>query len=230
MTQTQNTQQNGLHIVATPIGNMGDITLRAIEILKSCTYIIGEEHRPTSTLLKRLNINQSQKQIYLLNEHSKKNDLEELVKLCAENPVALVTDCGTPVFSDPGSDLIKACRQKKIHVTTLPGASSLMGLISLSSQKLTQFVFVGFLPANKEERAQKLKELKSENRPWVLMDTPYRLQSTLEDLSQLLPNHRALLAMNLTQADELVLEGTFKELKANCTRESSEFMILRYGN
>lgn len=218
-----------LYVVATPIGNLGDITLRATEVLKSCSVIIGEEFRPASTLLKKLNIEQKDKQIYLLNEHSTKKDIDELVDICCKQNVALVTDCGTPVFSDPGADLIRACRKKGIKITSLPGASSLMALISLSSRKLQQFIFFGFLPANKEERAIKLKDLKGEVRSWILMDTPYRLKSTLEELAREMPNYQALLAVNLTQDSEEVLEGTFKELFAKCKATEGEFMILRYG-
>lgn len=219
---------NTLYIVATPIGNLGDITLRAIEILKICPVIIGEEFRPTSTLLKKLNIEQKDKQIYLLNEHSTTKDVDELVEICLTQNVALISDCGTPVFSDPGADLIRACRKKNMRVTSLPGASSLMTLISLSSQKLPQFVFWGFLPANKEDRAVKLKELKNESRSWIIMDTPYRLKSTLTELAREMPNQRALLTVNLTQNSEEILEGTFKELFAKCKADEGEFMILRY--
>lgn len=217
-----------LHIIATPIGNLKDITLRALDTLKACTIVIGEEHRPASTLLKKLGI--EQKEIYLLNEHSKPKDIDELVELCATQEVALISDCGTPVFSDPGADLIKVCRKRGIPVTSLPGASSLMTMISLSSQKLPQFHFHGFLPANKEEREKQLKALKQESNSWVIMDTPYRLKSTLEELAREMPNHRGLLGVNLTQENEIILEGTFKEISAKCTAEVGEFMILRYKN
>ena len=215
-----------LTLVATPIGNLKDISLRALDVLKNCDVLIGEEHRVASTLLKKLGL--EQKEIYLLNEHSKKNDLEELVELCRSRNVALISDCGTPVFSDPGADLIKICRQKSIPVTTLPGASSLMALISLSSKKLNQFVFVGFLPANKEQRAQALKNLKSEKRPWILMDTPYRLKPLLQDLALEFPNDQGLLGLNLTQENETILEGTFRELERKCPTDEAEFIILRY--
>jgi 16S rRNA (cytidine1402-2'-O)-methyltransferase len=232
-TQTSGSPQKmntsgALYIVATPIGNSADITLRAIDVFRQCKIIIGEEHRPTSTLLKKIGIDQSEKEIYLLNEHSKPKDIDELLELCKTQKVALVSDCGTPVFSDPGSDLIRACRKNNIATITLPGASSLMSLISLSSQKLTQFVFFGFLPANKEDRSVKLKDLKAERRPWIIMDTPYRLQATLKELATELPNARALLAVNLTQENEHIFEGTFKEITAQCQLESGEFILLKY--
>ncbi|MCB0351594.1 MAG: methyltransferase, partial [Bdellovibrionales bacterium] len=143
-----------LFIVATPIGNYSDITLRALELLKTCDILIGEEHRVASTMLKKLGL--EQREIYLLNEHSNKKDIDELVKLCAEKNVALISDCGTPGFSDPGAELIERCRKNNIQVSSAPGASSLMTLLSLSSQRINQFVFVGFLPANNEARVEAL--------------------------------------------------------------------------
>ena len=216
-----------LTIVSTPIGNEKDITLRALEVLKSADIVIGEEHRPTSTLLKKLGI--EKKEIYLLNEHSKKDDLYELLDFCRDKNVALVSDCGTPGFSDPGADLIRICRQKNISVTTAPGASSLMALISLSSQKLTEFVFLGFLPADKNSRDQVLLKLKGETRPWIVMDTPYRLKPLLEQLAEHFPKDRALLGLNLTQENEAAIEGTFPELLAKCPYEKAEFILLRYS-
>ena len=217
-----------LTIVSTPIGNNSDISLRALEILKNCDTVIGEELRVASTLLKKLGI--EKKEIFELNEHSQKDDLYELVELCQTRNVALISDCGTPVFSDPGADLIRLCRQKKITVTTAPGASSLMALLSLSSQRLDSFVFVGFLPAKKESRQQALNDLKKESRNWILMDTPYRLQALLQDLSEIMPNEKALLGLNLTQPDELVIEGTMKEIKKNCPLKEAEFILLKYSN
>lgn len=215
-----------LQIVATPIGNLADITLRALEALKTCDAIIGEEHRVASTLLKKLNL--EQKDIYELNEHSKPKDVIELVNLCRSKNIVLISDCGTPVFSDPGAELIAACRKEKILMSSLPGASSLMTLISLSSQPLKQFLFIGFMPANKTERAQALQTLKNEKKSWIIMDTPYRLKAVLHDLAEVMPNEKALLGMNLTQSNETILEGTLKEIKNKCPLEEAEFILLKY--
>jgi 16S rRNA (cytidine1402-2'-O)-methyltransferase len=217
-----------LSVVATPIGDYKDITLRALDTLKNCDILIGEEHRVASTLLKKLGL--EQKEIYLLNEHSKKKDIDELVELCTTQNVALISDCGTPVFSDPGAELIHACRSRNIKITALPGASSLMTLLSLSSQKLTSFLFVGFLPANKEERVKAIQDLKKEPRSWVIMDTPYRLQALLADLGREMPNEKALIGLNLTQPNETLIEGTFKEIENKCKIEEAEFIIIRYAN
>ncbi len=221
-----------LTIVATPIGHPQDITLRAIELLRTADIIIGEELRVASTLLKRLDI--PNKEIYELNEHSKKEDLYELLDFCKTKNVALISDCGTPGFSDPGSDLIKLCRQKNVPVTTAPGASSLMALLSLSSEKLLEFVFYGFLPADKSEREKALLNLKNEKRAWIIMDTPYRLRALLEGLSTQMPKSRALLGLNLTQSSEKTYEGSFQEIFRKCIEEDkiekAEFILLKYPN
>lgn len=218
-----------LFIVSTPIGNFDDISLRALEVLKTCDVLIGEEHRIASTLLKKLDL--PQKEIYLLNEHSKKDDLYELVDLCKNKNVALISDCGTPGFADPGADLISLCRKKNIKVTTAPGASSLMALLSLSSEKITQFNYLGFLPANSAERAKAIANLRSDNGAWVLMDTPYRLKPVLAELAKEMPAQaRALLGLNLTQPDELLIEGTFKEIEKQCAIDEAEFILLKYAS
>ncbi len=223
-----------LYIVATPIGNWGDITDRAREILKSCDAVIGEEYRPTSTLLKKIGItneNEKEKPIYLLNEHTKPKEVIDLCELCAKHTVALVSDCGTPGFADPGPALVKLCRNRKVAVTALPGASSLTTLLSLTSEPIRSFVFFGFLPRETSERERALLNVIAEPRAWVIMDTPYRLIPLLEYFGQKAPKARALLGLNLTQPSELVLEGTFSEilrLVRDAGDEKAEFMLLRY--
>jgi len=169
------------------------------------------------------------KEIYLLNEHTKKEDLYELLDFCREKNVALISDCGTPGFSDPGASLIKLCRQKNIPVTAAPGASCLMTLLSLSSEKLNEFLFVGFLPAENTEREKALLSLKNETRPWILMDTPYRLKTLLTSLAEIFPKDRGLLGLNLTQPEEFIIEGTFTEILQKCPCEKAEFILLRYA-
>jgi len=141
-----------LTIVATPIGNFEDITLRAKRLLDQADVVIGEQHRAASTLLKKVGL--QQKEIYELNEHTKPNDLKELVDLCKSKNAVLISDCGTPVFCDPGAQLIKKLREQNIPITTAPGASSLMSLLSLSSRPIKDFYFVGFLPAETSQRQQ----------------------------------------------------------------------------
>ncbi len=135
----------GLVLVATPIGNDQDISLRALEFLKQADTIILEEFKESTRFLRAQGI--SGKTYEQLNEHSTPEDILRLTQLCAEKEVALITDCGTPGFCDPGADLVRECRKKNISVKTMPGPSSLMAMLSLSSQRLDQFVFRGFMAA-----------------------------------------------------------------------------------
>ncbi|MCM2281865.1 MAG: 16S rRNA (cytidine(1402)-2'-O)-methyltransferase [Bdellovibrionaceae bacterium] len=213
-----------LKVVATPIGNLGDITLRAIEALKAAEIVIGEERRVVSTLLKRLGI--ENRDLRLLNEHSSDADVVELLQLCREKDVALVSDAGTPGFCDPGARLVAACRRENVPVTALPGASSLMCLLTLSGNRLDQFLFRGFLPAEREARDAALRELARESRPVIVMDTPYRLTKLLTELAERFPTRRALLGMDLTQESECIWEGLLPTIAARAAGQKAEFVLL----
>lgn len=216
-----------LYVVATPIGDVNEISLRALDILKSAEVIICESTKETSRLLRAHGI--AGKTYELLNEHTLPEEVKTLSELCASQNVALVSDCGTPGFCDPGASLVKLCRQKKIPVKSVLGASALMGLLSLSGERLDQFVFRGFLPAETEARRKALQDLQKERRPLVLMDTPYRLKKTLGDLREFFPRRRALLALNLSQDEERILEGPAEKLLEQLPYDKAEFMILLYA-
>src|SRR5690606_10127498 len=126
--------------------------------------------------------------------------------------VALVSDCGTPGFCDPGADLVEACHQAKVPVHGLPGASSLMVLLSVAGQRVDKFVFYGFLPTKQEDRARALKELASTRQALVLMETPYRCQKLFQDLSDTFANRFCVVGLNLTQENERVYRGKGKEV------------------
>lgn len=215
-----------LYLVATPIGDIQEITLRALEVLKQADIILCESTKETSKLLKALNIKAQKYE--LLNEHTTAEELQQIVNLCEQKTVALVSDCGTPAFCDPGNDLIRICRQKKIEIKSVLGPSSLMGLLSLSSVRLSQFVFRGFIPAETEKRNQEWNILKKENRAFILMDTPYRLKKTVEECLQNIPHRQILLAMNLSQPEEIILEGRPAFVSQNLTLDKAEFMLLVY--
>lgn len=215
-----------LYIVATPIGDVSEITLKAIEVLKNAEVILCESTKETSKLLKQLDI--KAKKYELINEHSTPEDLLNLLEICKNQTVALVSDCGTPGFCDPGNDLIHLCRKNKISIKTILGASSLMGLLSLSSVKLNQFLFRGFLPAENEKRAQEWKKIKSDSNAVIIMDTPYRLKKTLEETLQHFPSRNILLALNISQDDECILEGRPAYVLQNLNYDKAEFMLLIY--
>ncbi|WP_413612545.1 SAM-dependent methyltransferase [Bdellovibrio sp. HCB-110] len=215
-----------LYLVATPIGDTTEITLRALEILKSCDVVICESTKEASKLLRSHGI--TGKTYEVLDEHSTPADKAALVPLCAEKNVALVTDCGTPGFCDPGADLVRLCRQKNVPVKSALGASALMGLLSLSGQRLDEFVFRGFLPAETEARGKALKELTKEKRAIIVMDTPYRLKKTLNDMKEHFSQRKFLLTLNLSQEDESVLEGPIDKIISGLRFEKAEFMLLIY--
>ncbi len=216
-----------LYVVATPIGEYSEISLRALEIFNKCETIICESTKETSKLLRAHGI--SGKKYELLNEHTTMEEKKSLAQLCAQNDIALVSDCGTPGFCDPGADVVKFCRQANIPVKSVLGASSLMGLLSLSGERIDQFLFRGFLPAETEARGKALRELTKEKRPIIIMDTPYRLKKTLTDMKEHFAQRRFLLAMNLSQEDEQIIEGSIDKVISQSKHEKAEFMLLIYS-
>lgn len=215
-----------LYLVATPIGDIKEITLRALEILKTADVILCESTKETSKLLKQLDI--KAKKYELLNEHSTLDDLKRLLEICKNETVALVSDCGTPGFCDPGNDLIGLCRKQNVLVKSVLGPSALMGLLSLTSRRLNEFVFRGFLPVESEARDKEWQKLKNEKRAIVLMDTPYRLKKTMDELNRHFVKRKAMLALDLSQENELVLEGNASYILQNLDRDKAEFMLLIY--
>lgn len=187
-----------------------------------------EERKESTQFLRAHGI--SGKDYRELNEHSTADDLRDLVKLCEADDTALITDCGTPGFCDPGADLVRLCREKGIPVFSVPGPSSLMGLLSLSSRRIDQFVFRGFLSAESETRAKQWQELKREKRAVVLMDTPYRLEKMMTELCENFGDRTILLTLNLTQSTEQILEGRPEAVKRQIREKKAEFMVLVYSS
>jgi len=216
-----------LTLVAVPIGNLGDITLRALDSLKQADLYIGEERKPMFRLLKELGV-QTPQNYELLNEHSEKEDILNLAKLCKDQNAVLVTDCGTPGFSDPGAELVAACRELGVAVTSNPGASSLTTFLSLCGVRLTSFNYPGFLPRETEEREKFIKKLATANTPTILMDTPYRLQKTLKELAQWAPKKKMALGIDLTKVNEAFFVGTTQEIAKKCQDNKREFIFLIY--
>lgn len=216
-----------LTLVATPIGRTDEITLRSLELLKNADVIICESTKETSKLLKQYEI--KAKRYEVLSEHTAPEEVSELVKLCKEQQVVLVSDCGTPSFCDPGFQVVSLCRKQNIPVQTALGASSLMGLLSLSSERIYQFHFRGFIPAETVAREKEWGVLKKSKEPIVLMDTPYRLRKMLDECCLHLADRRMLLALNLSQETETVLEGSPESVRKQLNLEKAEFMILIYG-
>ena len=215
-----------LYLVATPIGDVSEISLRALEILKNADVIICESTKEASKLLKAHGL--KAKEYRVLDEHSRPDDVIELLEICKEKTVALVSDCGTPGFCDPGAELVGLCRRNNVTVKSVLGASSLMGLLSLAGRKIPQFHFRGFLPAENEERKRSWTELKKSKEATILMDTPYRLGKLLTEVKEHCPGRVVLLALNLSQENEVVLEGRIEDVVSRWNQEKSEFMLLLY--
>jgi 16S rRNA (cytidine1402-2'-O)-methyltransferase len=219
-----------LYLAATPIGNYDDITIRALNVLKSVDVIVGEEIRECRRLLKHYGID---KPVDLINEHNEQEDSDKIIGLLkADKNVALISDSGTPVFSDPGRLLVRKTIAQKIKVIPLPGASSLLPALTVSGFDIDKFVFVGWLSPKSDKRKIELRELLKEKRTMVLMDTPYRLTQLLRDMSDVFGQSRKLsLSYNLTMEDEEIFYGTAKQLYENLSKRNlkGEFVIVVEG-
>jgi len=219
-------QTGTLYIVATPIGNPQDITLRAVEILKSVKQVICEERRVGSTILRQLKI--EQKPLIELNEHNEEQTAQELaLALVNGEDIALISDCGTPAFADPGTLLVQFAMEYGIKVVPVPGASSLMTLLSVSPEPLNEFYFAGFLPRKEEERKKKLDQLRRLRVPIVLMDTPYRLERLLQDVQKTFGKGRMItLGVNLTLSAEKIIHQPVGEVLQKFKGKKAEFILL----
>ncbi|HEY60862.1 MAG TPA: 16S rRNA (cytidine(1402)-2'-O)-methyltransferase [Anaerolineae bacterium] len=215
-----------LYIVATPIGNYRDITLRAVDILREADAVVCEERRQGSTLLKKLDI--PRKELLELNEHNEAEQTPLLLsKLQSGLSLALISDCGTPAFADPGTMLISQALESGIRVVPIPGPSSLMAALSISPLPLTDFIFAGFIPRKDKERRSKLQYLRTLKVPVVLMDTPYRLQRLLEDVKVVFGKQcRITLALNLTISDERIYHGSVHEVIQRMKQRKGEFVLI----
>lgn len=219
-----------LYLVATPIGNFDDITFRAINVLKAVDLVVYEERREGEKLLRHFDIH---KPVESLNEHNEAAASYNILDhLKAGRNVALVSDCGTPVFSDPGQLLVRRAIQQNIKIVPVPGASSLMPALTVSGFSVDQFVFYGWLSPKKDRRRAELRQLLQERRTIVLMDTPYRLVPLLHDLAETFGIARRIcIAFNLTLPDEQMFHGTPAELyKRFSSKEmKGEFVIVVEG-
>ena len=215
-----------LFVVSTPIGNYRDITLRALDVLAEVDAVIIEEYRQGSTLLKKLGV--VEKELILLNEHNEKEDSLIIVEELKQGKrYALISDCGTPVFADPGTELVRLSMENGISVIPVPGPSSLMAAISLSPLPLEEFYFVGFLPRKKEVRYKKLSTLKKLRIPIILMDAPYRLTRLLSEVIEVFGKACLItLAFDLTLATEKVLHGSIEHILKKMIDKKGEFILI----
>ncbi len=216
-----------LYIVSTPIGNYDDITLRALKILGEVDFIICEEFKQARRLL---SYHKLEKELVSINEHNEDEYSDEVLqKLLSVNSVALISDAGTPLFSDPGKILVSKAISKGIQIVPIPGASSILSALVGSGFDLSNFYFYGWLSPKKELRRSQLNNLKSKNELLIIMETPYRLQALLSDISKTFnKNQFVVVAFKLTQNDEYFYRRTIKEVIADTSKLKSkgEFVLL----
>lgn len=198
-----------LYLCATPIGNLEDITLRCIRILKEVDLIAAEDTRNSIKLLNHFEIKTPMTSYHEYNKIEKGRKLVEL--LLKGEDIALITDAGTPGISDPGEELVKMCREAGIIVTALPGAAACVMALTISGLPTRRFAFEAFLPTDKKERQAVLEEMQSETRTIVLYEAPHRLVRTLEVLLDSLGNRRVSICRELTKKHETVYAATTEE-------------------
>ncbi len=198
-----------LYIVSTPIGNLKDITLRAVEILKEVDFIICEDTRVTSILLRHYDIH---KELVSMNAQTESRKIPHLIERISKGKnCALVSDAGTPAISDPGIRLISEAIKNGIEIIPIPGVSALITALTVSGLPTDSFIFEGFLPL-KKGRSTKLKELSEEERTIVLYESTYRIEKLIKELNEIMPERYIVICRELTKKFEEVRRGFPKEL------------------
>lgn len=213
-----------LYIVATPIGNLEDITLRAIRILEEVDLIAAEDTRHTLKLLNHLNIS---KPMISYHRHNEEVRVESLIEnLKNGKNIALVSDAGTPGICDPGEEIIKKCIEQDITIVPIPGACAMINALIVSGIDTSEFVFFGFLPLNKKSRKIKLEEIKKANKTVILYEAPHKLKNTLNDLKTILENRKIVIAREITKIHEEYIRGTVDEILNKTENLKGEIILV----
>ncbi len=219
-----------LYIVGTPIGNLEDMTFRAIQVLRDVTAIAAEDTRHTGKLLQHFQIGTPQISYH---DHNRRSRLPDILnRLQQGQAIALVTDAGMPGISDPGYDLVKACADAGLPVVPIPGPSAVITALSAAGLPTDRFAFEGFLPPKGQERRDRLENLKAESRTLVFYEAPHRLQQTLQDFETAFGGDREIvLARELTKLHEEFWRGTITEAIAHYTQREAygEFTLVLAG-
>ena len=222
-------QVGTLYLVATPIGNLDDITLRAIKVLKEADLIAAEDTRHTLKLLNHLEIS---KPMISYHRHNEEFRCDYLIKELKEGKnTALVSDAGTPGISDPGEEIVKECIKENIKIVPIPGACAMVNALITSGISTKEFCFYGFLPLNKKNRKEKLEEIKDMNKTVILYEAPHKIKNTLEDLEKILDKGRkVVLAREITKIHEEFIRGTINELLEKSENLKGEMVLIIEGN
>ena len=217
-----------LYVVATPIGNLEDITIRAIKILQNVDLIAAEDTRHTLKLLNHLEIT---KPLISYHRHNEDTKTESLIKKLKEGQdIALVSDAGTPGICDPGEIIIQKCIQEKIDVIPIPGACAMINALIASGINTKEFTFFGFLPQNKKTRKQKIEEIKNSKKTILLYEAPHKITGTLKELSEILEKRQIVLARELTKIHEEFIRGNIEEIMQKAENLKGEMILIIEGN
>jgi 16S rRNA (cytidine1402-2'-O)-methyltransferase len=219
-------QAGTLYLVATPIGNLEDITLRALRVLRECDLVAAEDTRHSGHLLKHFGINKPLLSYFQFNEARRSEEILERLKQGAK--VALVTDAGSPGISDPGERVVTAALAAGLRVEAVPGACALVAALTCSGLSTEEFHFAGFLPHKSGQRRRRLEELGSVPGTLVLYESPYRVEKLLRELIEVYPQRKVVLARELTKKFEEIRSGTPSELLAEVQKKAikGEFVVL----
>ena len=217
-----------LYIVATPIGNLEDITLRALRILKEVDLIAAEDTRQTLKLLNHFEIAKPLISYHRHNEEIKSDILIEKIKN-GEN-IALVSDAGTPGICDPGEEVIKKAIEEGIEVIPIPGACAMINALIASGIETKEFNFIGFLPLNKKLRKEKLEEIKKSEKTIIIYEAPHKMKSTLQDLKNILENRKIVLARELTKIHEEFIRKNIDEILNEIDNLKGEMILIIEGS
>jgi 16S rRNA (cytidine1402-2'-O)-methyltransferase len=215
-----------LYLVATPIGNLEDITLRALRVLRECDVVAAEDTRHSGRLLKHFGISKPLLSYFQFNEARRSEEIIEHLR--RGEKVALVTDAGSPGISDPGERVVKAAIATGFRVESVPGPSALVAALTASGLPTDEFHFIGFLPHKSGQRRNKLESLKNFDGTLVLYESPYRIEKLLVELSEVFPEREVVLARELTKKFEEFLRGNPAELLAIAEKRSlkGEFVVM----
>lgn len=213
-----------LYLIATPIGNLKDITYRAVEILKEVDVIAAEDTRHSLKLLNYLEIS---KPMISYHRHNEDTKTTELIKILQEGKsIGLVTDAGTPGISDPGEEVVKEAIKEQIEVIPIPGACALINALIASGLGTKEFTFYGFLPLDKKLRNEKFEDIQKQNKTIIFYEAPHRLIKTLQEMEQRLGNIEVVLAKELTKIHEKFIRGTIEKVLETLEDVKGEYIIL----
>ncbi len=217
-------EKGKLYIVATPIGNLDDITLRAINTLKEADIIVAEDTRHSLKLLNHLGISKPLISYYRHTEEVKYEKILEKIK--EGNNIALISDAGTPIISDPGEVIVKEAIKENIEVIPIPGACAAITALMAAGVDTKKFVFYGFLSINKKLRKKELEEIQKERKTIILYEAPHKLKNTLSDLNTYMPDRNVTIARELTKIHEEFVRGTAKEIYEKVQEPKGEYIII----